>query len=504
MVASRIENAKRNIVFGAINRILSLIIPFVSRTVIIQHLGEEYLGLNSLFSSILQVLSITELGFSSAIAASMYKPIAEGDTIKVSALLNLYKRIYKFIGISIIVFAAGVIPFLPNLINGTPPDGVNIYVLFVLYVLGTSFSYLLYAYDITLISTHQRSDITDKVGSTTKLLTGILQIISITVFKSILTYVVLNLICVIAYNIICHIVSRKMYPHYACTGKISKIEQKKITKDIFALAISKFGNTISVSLDTIVISSFIGLNMVAVYGNYNYVVSSIVTFISLIFGSVVAGIGNSIVLESKEKNYRNFCDISFLNSWIIGWCSCCLLCLSQRFMTLWLDDASMLLPIGVLISIVLCFYINQLRLTTQTYKNAAGLWWPDRFRPLIGCALNLILNIYLVQKIGVAGVVISTIVSYLFVELPWETRVLFKHYFGISPSGYFGDIFSMFVKWVATIAITYFLCLNIPQGIFGFIYSCLICLIIPNAVMALLNYQKMGILLGYASKKFKQ
>lgn len=499
MNRSRVQNAKRNFSFGVINRVLSIVIPFIARTVIIKFLGEEYLGLNTLFTSILQVLSITELGFSSAISASMYTPLAMGDTKKVSALLKLYRDIYKVIGVSILILSACLLPFLPRFISGEVPAGVNIYVLFSIYILNTSCSYMLFAYNITLLNANQRSDITERIGSTTKLVTGILQIGAIVFYKSIMLYVLLTLICSLSYNIYCNIVAKRMYPQYRCEGKVDKSEQQKIKKNIFSLALQKFGNAVSVSIDSIIISSFLGLNLVAIYGNYNYIISSVTMFISLFFGAISAGIGNSVALETKEKNFRNFNEIVFANSWLIGWSSCCFICLSQRFMKIWLGD-EFLLSLDVLICIVMCFYINQIRLTTKTYKNATGIWWQDRFRPIVGCVVNLALNIVLVKTIGISGVVISTIISYLVVEIPWETRVLFRDYFEVSPMRYFGDLTTMFIKWIVVIVATYFICSFIPYDIFGMCCTIIVCMTIPNLIMFLFSYSKRELLYSYYSR----
>ena len=485
-MASRTGNSIRNIFFGAINRILAILIPFIFRTIIIYILGEEYLGLNTLFSSILQVLNVADIGIGSAISASMYKPIAENDQKTVSALLNLYRNVYRFIGISILTLSLVALPFLEKFINGEPPAGVNIYILFLLYAGNTAASYFFFSYKIILVTAHQRMDLTEKIGTITKLLTSVLQIIMLVVFKNITAYVACNMLCVIMYNLGCSFIADKYYPQYRCEGRPREALKKKIYKDTLALAYHKIGNTVSVSLDSIIISSFISLSSVAIYGNYNYICNAIGQFIALFFGSITASVGNSIATETIEKNYQDFKKISFANMWVVGWCSACLICLFQNFMILWTGE-NLLLDFVTMIVIVVCFYVTNIRKVVLTYKDAAGMWDADKYKPLVGCCVNLIVNIILVRYIKIAGVVLSTIISYLFIEQPWETRVLLKKYFNESVVGYYFSWSKMIIKTVVAIIVTYLLTLRIPQNILGFCIRTVICIFVPNIIMAILN-----------------
>ena len=177
MIANRTVNAKRNGFWGMISRVIGLLLPFLSRTVIIRVLGAEYLGLNGLFSSILTVLNLTELGVGSAIVYSMYKPIATGDAELVCALLKLYRKIYKAIGVSIIIIGMILMPFIQYLVSGDIPSDVNLYILFGLYILNTAVSYLLFAYKKSLIHACQRDDVTSKLTIITDIVLNISQII---------------------------------------------------------------------------------------------------------------------------------------------------------------------------------------------------------------------------------------------------------------------------------------------------------------------------------------
>ena len=181
---SRTKNTVRNISAGLINKVVMLLFPFVIRTILIKHLGSDYLGLSSLFTSILQVLNLTELGFSSAIVYSMYKPLAEKDTKTICTLMNFYKKIYRIIGLIIIIFGMLLIPFLPKLIHGSYPETINITILYLIYLFNTGVTYFLFAYKSSLLNADQRNDIINNVNTIVGSVQYIMQIIILIVFKN--------------------------------------------------------------------------------------------------------------------------------------------------------------------------------------------------------------------------------------------------------------------------------------------------------------------------------
>ena len=162
---SRTLNAKRNMLASLINRIVSMLLPFVTRTIFIYSLGSLYLGLNSIFSSVLSVLSLAELGVGTAMVYSMYKPIANGDAETVCALLNLYRKIYRIIGAVILVLGLAFTPFLPHIIKGAVPADINLYVLYFINLFSTVVSYFLFAYKNSLLTASQRMDVISHIDT---------------------------------------------------------------------------------------------------------------------------------------------------------------------------------------------------------------------------------------------------------------------------------------------------------------------------------------------------
>lgn len=487
---NRTNNAVRNIIWGLVEKILLILLPFVTRTLMIKILGAQYLGLGSLFSSILTVLSITELGLGNAIVFSMYKPIAEGDKKTVCALLNTIRKIYRFVGLLVLTVGLILMPFIEHLIKGSPPEGINVYILYGVSLFNTVVSYFMYSYMVTLFTAHQRNDLVSKRAVVINLFSYALQIIALVVFKNYYVFACISPVITIATNLANAYMARKIYPEYACEGTISPEMAAGIRKRVTGLLSFKIYGVIFSSVDTIVISAFLGLVVLAKYNNYYYIQNSLVSFLTVITASVTAGIGNKMVTNSIDDNYRDIKNFTFLNDWLVSWCAVCLLCLYQPFITLWLGE-DMLLPKDTMLWLVLLFLLPRISNLTYTYREAAGLWWEDRFRPIISAIVNLSVNLILVRVIGLNGVIISTLVCTVFINIPWGSAILFKHYFKRSPMEFFGRVFYYFVITCIASGVTYWICECVGgQGLLSFLMKMVICVIVPNVVF-LICYHKM-------------
>ena len=284
---NRTQNAKRNIIFGLINKIIVLLFPFVIRTIIIKNLGSEYLGLNSLFISILQVLNLAELGFNSAVVYSMYKPIATSDEETICALMNFYKKIYRYIGVIISIIGLSLLPFLNYLIKESYPNDINIYILYFIYLFNTSLTYFMFAYKGALLTAHQRNDITSNVNTITCILQYTLQIIFLIKFKNYYLFACVQIITTLINNIVIAIIAYKKYPNYFCKGELNNEMKFDIKKRVSGLMIQKICSTTRNSLDSLFISAFLGLNMVALYSNYYTIMNAIIGIMSIITSSII-------------------------------------------------------------------------------------------------------------------------------------------------------------------------------------------------------------------------
>lgn len=481
-MASRTKNASKNIFWGILNKITVLLLPFITRTVMIYTLGSEYLGLNGLFTSVFNVLSLAELGVGSAMVYAMYKPLANKEDDIVCALLNLYKKMYRCIGCILLVIGFILMPNINMFISGDSPASINIYLVYIIYFVNTIGSYFLFAYQASILNASQRNDISSKVNMITSLIKNCSQIVVLLLLKNYYIYAIFLPMTTFAANIIVAILARKMYPQYICKGKVSPALTKEIKSKIMALFAVKITSVIYNSVDSIVISTYLGLIVLAKYNNYYYIMSAIVGVVTVIYSSIISSVGNSIVLESKEKNYADYMNLSFINAWIVGFCTASLYCLYQPFMKLWVGEEYMF-GNGIVICFCMYFYIHQLKSVQSAYKDAAGLWKEDMWRSYAANIFNLVVNIILVQKIGVYGVLISTILALLVVTYPWQTWMIHKKLFNCSMLPYIKRLLLYTVITVIACVVSSSICDAIPgESLLAFGLKVITCGIVPNVI----------------------
>lgn len=487
MKIERAKNASRNIFFTGFLRVYQIIVPFIMRTVMIHYMGVQYLGLSSLFTSILQVLNLAELGVGSAMVYSMYRPIALDDTVAICALLKLYRLYYRIIGLVIACIGILLTPFIPYLVKSDLPSELNIYVLYLLNLSATVFTYWLFAYKNSLFQAHQRIDVTSKISLVIDTIKYAIQFSVIIVFKDFYMYVITALLCQIISNIVTAYIASKKYPNYVPKGSIDIEESTKINGRIKDLFTAKLGGVILNSADSIVISSFLGLTVLAVYQNYYFILTAIISLLTVVFQSCTAGIGNSIIVETKEKNFRDFMKFDFIVSWIAGICTCCFLCIVQPFMEIWVGK-TLMLNMSAVVCFCVYFFTYEVNHLLNTYKDAAGMWHADRFRPLVTSLTNLVLNLVLVNKWGIYGVLLSTVIATLFVGMPWLVRNIFSTLFNPNLQSEF--IYKQLKYLVAVIGsciLCYLLCRVV---LFNSLYISvliylIICLAIPSIVFVI-------------------
>ena len=484
-MATRTQHAKRNIITSISNKLVTMLTTFIMRTVIIRYLGSIYLGLDSLFVSILQILSLAELGVGSAMVFSMYKPIAENDTPAVCALLNLYRTIYRWIALVMTVIGLIMVPFLHIIVTTELPPGINLYILYFIHLSSSVLSYLLFAYRDSILTATQHFSVSNNIITGFKIISSIAQAIAVMIFRNYYYYCLILPLTELAKNYAIYIISNKMYPQYQCEGVVPKEELDNIKKRVAGMFLYKLSGVFRNSFDSIVLSAFLGLHILAKYNNYYYILNAITGIIILTSSSVTASVGNSIVLETKKKNYNDFNKIQMLYMWLMSWSTICLLCCYQPFIKLWVG-ADMLFGDGIMIVFCIYYLTQGFNRICYIYRQAAGLWWQDRYRPVIESLLNLGLNIILVKYIGVIGVMLSTIFCLITINCIWGAYTLFKHYFTDEHmSVYLLKIVLFSVLTAISGTICYFICRWLGlSGIVAIIVNLIVATLVSNLVFA--------------------
>lgn len=489
-----IQNAKRNMFFGMINRLVAILCPFITRTIIQYILGEQYLGLSSLFSSILSVLSLTELGFGSAIIYSMYKPVAEGNTELVNALLNFYRKAYAAVGGVILAAGLLLIPFLPKLITGEYPSDISLTALYLVYLANTVISYFMYAYMSSLIVVYQRDDINSRTNVVVTLLLTVSQIFMLMKFCSYLLFSLMMPVFTIVNNIRIALVVKKMFPQYHCRGSIPKEMLADMKKQIAGTFVSRVCQVARNSFDSICTSAFLGLAMTAMYNNYYYIMACVIGIVAIFSASLTGGVGNHVVTKSRADNFRELKELDFVYMWLSGWCMICILCLSQPFMRLWMG-VDMMLPDSVVVLLCIYFYLLKIGDMRSIYSTVNGLWWQHRWRSICEALANIVLNILLAKYWGIHGIILATILTIFFIQTLWGVQIVFRHYFGMQ---YIWDYYKYHAAYAVVTAVlgvvTSIACRFIPECgmIINLLLRAVVCLFLPNLFYILVYHRLPG------------
>jgi O-antigen/teichoic acid export membrane protein len=289
-----------------------MLMPFLSRTALIYVLGMEYVGLNSLVQSILQVLNLADLGIGTAVVYALYEPVAQGDTDAIRALMNYYRRVYRAIGCVIAVLGLALLPFLRLLIKGEPPQDVNLAILYLVYLANTVVSYLLFAYKQALPTAMQRVDVVSNVNSVTNIVLNVAQVLVLLLWKSYYAYLVVLPLSTVVNNLLMSWHVDHTYPDLRPAGQITTEQRASIRKRVAGLTIQRVCAVTRNSLDSVFLSAFIGLTVTAVYNNYLMVMGALTGILGVVSTAILPTVGNSIVTESREKNYADMRQMNYV------------------------------------------------------------------------------------------------------------------------------------------------------------------------------------------------
>lgn len=482
----RTKNAARNILWGFINKVVVSLLPFVSRTVVLYVLGTLYLGIGSLFLSILGMLNLAELGFSSAIVYSMYKPLADGNKEKVNALLYFYRKCYRVIGCIILILGILILPFLKLIIRGDYPTDINIYLIYILYLSNTVISYFLFAYKRSLLQANQRNDIESKIATISTVIQYIIQIGVLLTLRNYYIFVFVMVCMTVLSNLMISNIVDRLYPEYACKGSLSRTDYQSLVKQLKGLICRKIGDVVLGSVDNIVISAFLGLSSVAIYGNYYSIITALFGFVNVVSTALKNGVGNVVARESEQYSFQIFQTLNFLYVTMIAFISICFLCLVQPFMKLWVGG-DLLFGTDMVLLFTLYIFVYKWCDMLYVFQEAYGIWWDTRFIPIVAAILNLIVNLILVKLIGIQGILISTIVSVLFVYDLGYMLLLFKNCFrNQSLKKYIArQIYYLSIALIASCICMWLSSLGPREGITCILYRCVISVLIGPLVLLL-------------------
>lgn len=485
MENSRLKNSALNFASGFLGRVLTILLNFVVRTIFIYCLNEAYLSVNGLYSNILTVLSLAELGFGSAMVFRMYAPVAAKDYQKTAALLHFYKKVYAVIGAVIFGLGLCVIPFMDYIIKDKPDvSGLTLY--YILFLINTTISYWFASYKASVLYADQKEYIKTNVQNAMSILQSALQIVLLLIFRKYLLYLLVQLGCNIILNLyVAHLVDKR-YPQIReyRDARLTSDERGQIKKDAEALVLSRFGHVVLNGTDNIIISAVVGVLWVGRLSNYTLICDSVTSVLCQITAAITGSLGNFFATEDKHAGYALFKKVEFLNFWLYGFSFIALVTLLDPFVQIWAGGRFVLgLPISIAIAIN--FFVAGYMNTLWVFRSTLGLFKQGKFRPILVAILNIVLSIVLGRLWGVFGVLFATFLSRAAISLWYDPLILHRYGFEVSCKPFFARYFRrvllLTAVLIAMLTIRHVV-LSSATTVLRFAVMTMVTAIVPNAI----------------------
>ena len=498
---TRSQNSFLNMISGTLSSLLVIALSFVTRTVFIRTLGSSYLGIEGYFTNILNMLSLANLGFDTAIVYKLYKPIEENDRHRIQLLMKLYRQVYFVIGWVIAVLGLCLIPFLPRLVRDYDRFaslGLNAVFIFLIYLFKNVSSYWIFAYKNSFIKATQKNYILTVIGYVVSVVDCVVQIVILAVKKNFLFYLFAQIFFVVLRNILNAIVCDHRHPYLKekIPDRVSSAELKGMFSDCSATMLHRISGTVLGSSDNIVLTAMIGLDAAGLYANYLLVKNNLASLLYTVINAAEASLGSLHSTDHVEWSRLGFRVINFLSIWLFGVGAIGLAVLLDDFIALWAGPGylvtSFTTAAGVTVSTPLAllvgieFYqlgqVNYCRI----FRNITGTFRQVKFRPVLSVVVNLAVSILLMPYLGIAACVVSTIVAYQTTYLLFDPQVICRSALKMSPRDYFLINNLYRIVTVAAGLLSWWICSVVSiAGIAGFIVHGCICVAVPSAVYAL-------------------
>lgn len=491
MAETRTRNSIKNSGATIFGRLVTLIMEFVLRTVLIKTLGIEYGGISSLFTDILQVLSLMELGLGSAIIFALYKPLAEKNYPKINALMQFYKTAYNIIAVGVFVLGLCCVPFLDSIVKGVPDIKEDIRLIFMLYVAASSCSYLV-VYKETLIRASQQSRVAVRIEMIVQITFMGLESLALVVFHEYLIYLILRIVTYLVRNLLISIEVKKRFPEVNFNGKerLGKGDRQKLMKDVGAMALYKISGVVLNGTDSIIISTFLGTSQVGIMGHFRMISNFVTNLSNKVWVAVLPSVGNMATVGDENIQYRVFSKVNLGSFIFSAFCSIAMFNLCNPLVTVWLGSEYTVSTITAF-AIALNMYLFLIILPFQTFRDANGLFVQGKYRPVVMSVINIGLSLALVKPCGMFGVLIATPISRLVTQTWFDPYVVYKYVFKKSTKPYYKEfvihslitlITGAFIWEILEIA-------HVGNGLLRLVLGIILCCTIPLVVYCVLLHK---------------
>ncbi|MGO4543318.1 lipopolysaccharide biosynthesis protein [Paenibacillus sp. 2TAB23] len=484
----RVKSSLLNISAGLGSQLVITILSFVSRTVFINSLGIEYLGVNGLFTSILAMLSLAEAGIGSSIIYNLYKPVAENNRPKILALMDLYKKAYLVIAGLVMLLGLGVMPFLDLIIKET--SVANISIIYLLFLVNTAAPYL-FVYKHSFLNVNQKNYIVTSIFSVSSIVSTGLKIAILFYTENYILYLIVESFFSIITSAFVVFLVNKMYPFLKekVKAKLDPETKANFIKNMKAIILQNVGNYFIFGVDSILISTFVSITAVGLYSNYKMLIDICRTLLNQVFSNMYHSLGNLIAKESSDAVYRIFKITYLLNFWLYSLLSIGLYLLVEPLITLWLGQ-EFAMTNAILLVLVVMFYERGMRNSLSAVKSTAGIFHEDRFAPIIQAVINLAVSLILVHYLGILGVFIGSIVSAIAVPFWYTPLLVYRNVFRQPIWQYYKSYLLYTLLGITVCILVGFINSFLPSSTFLWLaMKGLVCVVIVNLIYVIVFYQ---------------
>lgn len=498
---TRSEYTFLNMLSGLSGYVINTLLGVVCRMIFTRVFTADYLGVNGLFSNVIGMLSLAELGIGSAIVYALYEPLAKNDTAKIATLVKFYGKCYRVIGLVVFAVGLALMPFMDLIITEKPDIAENYNVIYLILLFNTASTYF-FSYRSSLLVAAQKNYIITFFNNIMVIVQNIVQMVIILSFKSYIGYLLVSAIGIFVTNVYSYVVTQKHYPFIKDTknaAALQKDEKRSLVRNVRALTLNRIGGILVNSTDNIIITYFSNLASVGLLSNYTLLSSVVSSALNITFTSLNASVGNHNVSESKEKKLLMFNSINLANFWLYGWSAIGFFVLATDCVKLMFGEGY-ILSLSIPLVVAVNYYIVGMQNAVWTYSNTHGLFHQIRYIPIITAIINLTASFALGKMWGLFGILFATIIARLFTSVWHSPYIVFKYVFGLP----FKEYLKKYIFYAVVLAVTGTLCwfvcsfVNISPVV-NVIVKFIICCVIPNAVFFTLfgKKEEFRILLGF-------
>lgn len=475
-----------NVSTGILGYILNTILGFICRMIFVRCLASDYLGINGLFTNILAMLSLAELGIGSAIVFALYKPLAEHDEEKIASLVKFYGQAYKVIGIIVGIIGLCMLPFLNVIIREQPNIKESITSIYLLYLFNTASTYF-FSYRGSLLMAAQQSYLVTGLNYLVTILQSIIQMIFLLLTKEYYGYLIIQTIGTFIYNFTISKIAVKKFPYIVNKNikPLDRVEKKKLISNVRDLTLYKISGLLVNSTDNIIITYFKGLSASGITSNYTLFTGTLTSLLNQVFNGINSSIGNHNALSNDEEKEKMFNNVNLINFWLFGWAAIGIIFIASDLVNLCFGS-SYVMSIEIPLVLALNVYMVGMQNAVWTYKNTLGIFHYGRFMQMITAILNILFSILLGRLWGVFGILFASAISRALTNTWYDPFCVYKYGFHSNPVKYLKKYIYYFFVLMIDIIIC-FICLNnLHFNLFiNLILKILICSFITNLLFYL-------------------